>query len=346
MSSVNEVEESMRPDNHRVIVWSTGGIGSLAIGAVQGRPDQDLVGVWVHSPDKVGRDAGELANGIPIGVKATNDAGALLALEPDCVIYGACGPERDAAAVPDYVRLLEAGVNVITTTSTHLVNPASFPPRWLSVLEAAAAKGGATLYAAGINPGFALDQLPLVLATQSKSINSIYLAEIGLYDDYAAVDTMRTMLGFGMPLSFEPVIGMPGVIAAAFGGEVKLIADELGLALDEIIQLFDRVVTERPLDVAFGHVEAGTCGAIRMRATGVVKGRDVITFEHVTRLAPEVAPDWPNASGAVTYRIIIDGDPDLDCTLVPSLKDPEAAGIGWMSSGAGAMMATAKIAMG
>src|ERR1700722_6910074 len=99
----------------RVVVWATGGIGSIAIHAIQKRPNLDLVGVWVHSPEKEGKDAGELANGEPIGPKAPNHAHALIAPKPDCVIYAASGPERDALAISDYVRLLEAGINVVTT---------------------------------------------------------------------------------------------------------------------------------------------------------------------------------------------------------------------------------------
>jgi len=90
-----------------------------------------LVGVWVYSPGKVGKDAGELAGGEPIGVTATNDADALIGLAPDCVVYAASGPERDAAAVRDYLRLLEAGINVVSTSSTSLVHPPSyFAPDW------------------------------------------------------------------------------------------------------------------------------------------------------------------------------------------------------------------------
>jgi hypothetical protein len=256
-------------------------------------------------------------------------------------VYAACGPQRDAAAVPDYVTLLAAGINVVTTTTTDLVNPDAFHPRWRAQLEEAAVRGGASLYAPGINPGFALDQLVLALATQSRHIDAIELHEIGLYDDYAAVETMSNVLGFGRDLDFEPLIGMPGVISVAFGALVQFVASHLGVEIDEVRQEFDRRVTDRPLDVAFGAVAAGTCGAIRMRATGVAAGRELIVLEHVTRLAPDIAPDWPTGPGAVTYRIRIAGDPDLECTLVPSLKDPTAAGIGWMSSGAGAMMATA-----
>jgi hypothetical protein len=169
----------------RVVVWATGGIGSIAIRAIQRRPDIELVGVWVHSEEKVGKDAGELANGEPIGLAATNDADALIGLKPDCVIYAASGPERDALAIPDYVKLLEAGINVDTTSTTRLVNPHAYEPaEWRDQLVAAAKQGQVSPYASGIEPGFAADYLPLVLSTQSSSIEKIHAFEIGLYDNY------------------------------------------------------------------------------------------------------------------------------------------------------------------
>jgi 2,4-diaminopentanoate dehydrogenase len=160
----------MADGSHRVVVWATGGIGSIAIRAIQQRPNLDLIGVWVHSDDKVGKDAGELANGEPIGLAATNDADALIALKPDCVIYAASGPERDALAIPDYVKLLEAGINVVTTSTTRLVNPHAYEPReWRDQLLAAAKQGQVSLYASGIEPGFAADYLPLVLPSRRRS---------------------------------------------------------------------------------------------------------------------------------------------------------------------------------
>jgi 2,4-diaminopentanoate dehydrogenase len=174
----------MTAGKYRLVVWATGGIGSIAIRTITNRPDLELVGVWVHSDDKVGKDAGELANGDPIGVKATNDADALIALNPDCVVYAASGPERDALAIPDYVKLLEAGINVVTTSTTRLVNPHAYEPaEWREQMVAAAKQGQVSLYASGIEPGFAADYLPLVLST-SSSIESIHSYEIGLYDDY------------------------------------------------------------------------------------------------------------------------------------------------------------------
>ena len=197
--------------------------------------DLDLVGVWVHSDDKVGKDAGELANGEPIGLAATNDADALIALKPDCVIYAASGPERDALAIPDYVKLLEAGINVVTTSTTRLVNPHAYEPaEWRDQLVAAAKQGQVSLYASGIEPGFAADYLPLVLSTQSSSIEKIHAFEIGLYDDYGVPDIMSDALGFGRPLDYQPWIGFPGAIAGEWQGQIRLIADALGVEVQEV----------------------------------------------------------------------------------------------------------------
>lgn len=327
---------------HRVVVWATGGIGSIAIRAIHQRPNLDLVGVWVHSPEKDGKDAGELANGDPIGLAATTDADALIALKPDCVVYAASGPERDALAIPDYVKLLSAGINVVTTSTTRLVNPHAYEPaEWRDQLAAAAKEGRVSLYASGIEPGFAADYLPLVLTTQSASIEKIHSYEIGLYDDYGVPDIMSDAMGFGRPLDYQPWIGFPGAIAGEWQGQIRLIADALGVEVQEVRETFDRALTDRTLEVAMGTVEAGTCGALRMQAIGVVDGREAIVIEHVTRLAPDVAPEWPTLPGALGYRVVITGQPDIDCTMAATLRDRRKAGIEGMTSGAGAMVATA-----
>lgn len=328
--------------SHRVVVWATGGIGSIAIRAIQHRPELDLVGVWVHSDEKVGKDAGELANGEPIGLAATNDADALIALKPDCVIYAAAGPERDALAIPDYVKLLGAGLNVVSTSTTRLINPHEYEPvEWREQMAAAAKQGQATLYASGIEPGFAADYLPLVLSTQSSQIEKIHCYEMGLYDDYGVPDIMINGLGFGQPLDFQPWISYPGAIAGEWRGQLKLVADALGGELEEVRESYDRAATNRTLEVAMGTVEAGTCGALRMQAIGVVNGREAIVIEHVTRLAHDVAPEWPSGIGDLSYRVQITGEPDIDCTLASTLRDPKRAGISGMTSGAGAMVSTA-----
>ena len=228
----------------RVAVWSTGGIGTIAIRAIQRRPDLELVGVWVHSPEKEGRDAGELADIGPIGLAATNDVDAILGAGVDCVVYAAQGPEQDAASVPDYVKLLSAGVNVSTTSSWALLNPATYEPTWRAQLEAAAAEGGASIYATGIEPGFAADQLPLLLTTMSNSITSIRASEIAMYDTYPVEFMMKEVMGFGKSLDdADALLGLPGSILSAWAPGINLIADAFGAELDGIREQFDAAAT-------------------------------------------------------------------------------------------------------
>jgi 2,4-diaminopentanoate dehydrogenase len=319
----------------RTVVWSTGGVGAHAVGAVADRPDLDLVGVWVHSPDKEGVDAGTLTGRDEVGVIATRDADALVALRPDCVVYAASGPERDAAAIPDYTRLLRAGINVVTTTSTGLIYPPAYhSDEWRTELESAAAQGGATLYASGIFPGFASDELALVLATQSRRIDRLTVTEISLNDHYPVGDIMRNGMGFGMPLDFEPLLQTPGFIEMAWRAPIHLIADALGADVTDVCGRMDRRVTDRDIEVAFGTIPAGTCGAVRTRAAGVVDGREAIVVEHLIRMSRDVAPDWPSSDSDATYLVEIDGDPDVHCTL--TLGEAEGRG-----AGSAAMAATA-----
>ena len=94
---------------YRVIQWATGGVGRAAIEGVLAHPDLELAGAWVHSRAKDGADLGTLVGRDAIGVTATNDVDALLALDADCVLYS------PFMADPEVVRaILESGKNVVT----------------------------------------------------------------------------------------------------------------------------------------------------------------------------------------------------------------------------------------
>jgi len=317
----------------RVVVWSTGGVGSIAIDAIRGRPDLELVGVWVHSPEKVGKDAGELAGGDAIGIQATNNAAELIALQPDCVVYAASGPDRDAGAVPDYLKLLRAGINVVSTSSTSLVYPpAYYSPEWREQLEEAAKSGNASFYASGIFPGFGSDQLALLLSTQSKKIRTLKVTEVALNDHYPVADVMMNGMGFGHPLDFEPLLKSPGFIEMAWRAPIYLIAAGLGVDVDEVRGTLDRRLTDRDIDVAFGTIKAGTCGAVSTRAAGVVNGREAIVVEHIIRMARDVAPDWPESEFDASYHVDIEGDPDIHCSMNVGAAEGHGAGHAAMSA--------------
>ena len=89
---------------YRVVQWTTGNVGVQSVKAILDRPDLELVGCYAWSDDKVGRDVGELCGLDPVGIAATNDVDALLALQPDCVVYNPMWLDVD-----EMVRILDVG---------------------------------------------------------------------------------------------------------------------------------------------------------------------------------------------------------------------------------------------
>jgi hypothetical protein len=92
-----------------VVQWATGGVGKAAIEGVLSHPDLELVGCWVHSAEKHGKDVGEILGIEPVGVEATSRAEEILALDADCVVYSPLVPNDDEVAA-----LLRSGKSVVT----------------------------------------------------------------------------------------------------------------------------------------------------------------------------------------------------------------------------------------
>lgn len=311
-----------------VAVISTGAVGSLAIQSIVRRFDTTLVAVWVHSADKAGRDVGDLVGLDPVGVTTTASIDEVLAAGPQVVVYTASGPELDAVNVPIYLRLLEAGVDVITVSSPWLIYPPAADPGLVAKLTAAAQAGGSTLYASGLEPGFVGDHLVSLLSSLSDTVNSVRTQEIFRYDTYANQFLMRDVFGFGLPLSQTPIMEMHGVQSMTWGPPVQFAAAALGMKLDRIRETYERRETPRELHVASGVIAAGTCGAIRMETIGVVDGRDALVIEHINRMTADIAPDWPDAARDGTYRVVIDGRPSMTCELtIGDESDPAIHGM-------------------
>lgn len=249
----------------------------------------------------------------PTGVLACGDAAEVLAARPDCICYAASGPQGDAIAVPDYVRFLEAGIDVVTVSTAALVYPPAYDAANRELLTAAALRGGATLYASGIEPGFAADQFVLTMLTMSKTVRSIRIQELFCYDAYPVEFVMREVFGFGHALDHRPIMAHSGAQAATWSAPVRMIADAMGAELESVRETYERALTPRRLEVACGVIEADTVGAVRFETIGVIGGRDAIVVEHVNRMAMDLAPDWPSAAQDGTYRVDIDGDPEMHC---------------------------------
>ncbi len=306
---------------HRVIQWATGNVGAAALPAIIRHPDLDLVGVVVHSADKAGKDAGDLCGLPTTGVTATNDVDAALALDADVVSYMATGDLRPDDAVADMCRILEAGMNVVSTSVVSLVYPPAGDERLVKMLDAACRKGGTSAFTSGIDPGFANDLLPMTITGFCERIDAVRIQEILNYDTYDQAEVLFDTMGFGQALDAEPVLFWPGAVTLAWGGVVEMIADSLDVELDEIRETHERLPAPETFDVAAGTVEKGTTAALHFEVIGVVGGRDAIVVEHYTRLRDDLAPEWPEQPRGGGYIITVDGSPSFRCELTMEGED-------------------------
>lgn len=315
----------------RVIQWSTGNVGRHAARLIANHPDLELVGMWVHSADKVGRDAGEIVGIDPLGVTATDDVDALLALGADCVCYTATADLRPNEAIDDMARILASGANVVSSSVVPLLYPPHVDPMMRAPLEDACTTGATSCFTSGIDPGWANDLLPLVLTGTCEYIESVRMMEIVNYATYAQPEVLFGTMGFGQPLDATPLLLTPGVLSFAWGGVVRGIAAALGADLDELelVEIHERLSAPERIDLGFGVVEAGTTAALRFEVQGRIAGRERVVLEHVTRLDDALAPDWPQPAGDSGYRVKVSGNPNytLDLQMMGDDGDHNTAGL-------------------
>ncbi|MFC9978502.1 diacylglycerol kinase [Gordonia sp. NPDC127522] len=299
----------------RVVEWSTGTVGRHAIAGIDARPDLELVGVWVSDPAKFGRDAGELAGlDRELGVAATGDRDALIALKPDCIVHTAMTDDRVMESIEDLIFFVENGINVVSSGPVVLQFPQGIQPdSLLDRIAAAGAAGGASLHVNGIDPGFANDALPLAMTSLSQRIDEIRCQEIADYSTYYQPVVMRDLFGFGQPLDTTPLLFAPGILSMGWGSVVRQIAAGLDLVLDEpLVERVERVEADRDYSTVSVEIPKGTMAAVRFEVTGQVDGVDRIVLEHYTRTHPDQCPDWPNPNeGDGCYRIAISGEPEM-----------------------------------
>jgi len=300
---------------YRVIQWSTGNVGRHATRLIARHPDLELVGLWVHDPAKAGRDAGELVGTDRIGVTATDNADELLSVDADCVCYTATADTRITEAIDDLARILGSGKNVVSSSVVPLVFPPHVDPSLRAPLEQACVEAGVSCFTSGIDPGWANDLLPLVLTGACERVESLRVMEVVNYATYAQPTVLFDTMGFGHPLDHVPLLLVPGILSLAWGGVVKVLAAGLGVEIEELREVHERVPAPERIDLGFGVVEAGTSAALRFEVQGIVEGKARIVLEHVTRLDDTLAPDWPQPAGRSGYRVIVQGNPSYTCDV-------------------------------
>lgn len=267
----------------RIVQWTTGNVGQRAARAVLDHPELELVGCYAWSPDKAGRDIGELIGSDTLGLAATNDIDALLALQPDCVVYTPKFP-----AVDELVRILEAGINVIATSG--FITGHALGEDGRQRIQQACERGGSSIFGSGANPGF-LNLLGLVSSVLSDRVDRITVTESVDSTGYDSPET-EIPCGFGRPIDDPELTVMARSGTAVFEDAVRMMADALGMPIDEIHFEGDFARTTEHLDLGSWSIEANCVAGIATSWQGRLNGETVLDLKTVWRKGQTLDPDW------------------------------------------------------
>jgi 4-hydroxy-tetrahydrodipicolinate reductase len=321
---------------YRVMQWTTGNVGRRTLRALIENPLYDLVGVYAHGGGKVGQDAGDLCGlGRKTGILATNDVEALIALKPDACVFTPMWSDVDATC-----RLLEAGINVVTTA-------AFITGLWMGEdkrarLEAAAQKGGATLFGSGINPGFA--NIMAITSTQVcarvDQIRVLESVDSTAYDSWAT----EIKVGFGQRPGAPNLVENARQSTEVFSDAVEMTADAMGVTLDEITFDIDYFLATADNELGYATIRKGEITAVDGRWRGRVGGKDFVVLRFQWLKGPNVEPGFEVRHG---YFIEIDGQPNVRThfTLAPphDWNEPDYMGLAMIGTGMPAVNAIASV---
>ena len=303
----------------RVVQWATGGVGRAAIEGVLSHPDLELVGCWVHSADKDGKDVGEIIGSDPVGVAATTSAEEILALDADCVVYSPLVPSDDEVAA-----LLRSGKSVVTPVGWIYPDPAK-----VEGLEAACREGGSTLHGTGIHPGGITERFPLMISAVSARITHVRAEEFSDIRTYGAPDVIRHVMAFGGTPEEALASPMASLLGGGFRSAVRMVVSEMGFDADPRIETLQEVaVATAPIDSPIGVIEPGLVAARRFDWRALVDGVPVVTATVNWLMGEEnLDPGWSFGPEGERFEVEVTGDPSVKLTFKGLQPETVEAGL-------------------
>ncbi|OAT66964.1 dihydrodipicolinate reductase [Mycobacteroides immunogenum] len=290
---------------YRVAQWATGEVGKAAIKAVLAHPELELVGCWVHSPEKTGVDVGELIGQAPIGVTTTNSLDDIVSLQADCVIYSPLLPNPSEVAA-----LLASQKNVVTPVGWF------YPDSSGRDLDTTAREAGVTLHGTGIDPGGITDLYPLIFSSMTSAVTYVRAEEYSDIRTYGAPDVIRHIMKFGGTPE-EAVSGpMPKLLGGGFKQSLRMILDGMGFADVTIRPDLKVAVATADIDSPIGTIRPGSVAGQQFSWEAFV-GDEAVARIAVNWLMGEehLDPGWSFGPSGPRYEVEVRGTPSSSCTI-------------------------------
>lgn len=288
---------------YRVLQFGLGPIGVGVARAVVESPNLSLVGAVDMAETLRGQEVAPLLGlAEPLGVRVRPTVEEALADSPaDVAVH--CAGSFLAQATDQFVALAEAGLNVVSTCE-ELSYPYFHHPAEARRIDEAAKAHGVSVLATGVNPGFVMDLLPIVLSTVSRNVQRVSVHRV--VNAGSRRIPLQRKVGAGMTVEeFEAKAAAGKLGHVGLVESVAMISDALGLGVERITEELRPQTATRRIEAADRLIEPGQVAGINQRARGFV-GEEVVIDLH---LEMYVGADDPQD------RVVLIGTPDLRVTI-------------------------------
>jgi 4-hydroxy-tetrahydrodipicolinate reductase len=315
----------------RVVCYGLGPIGIGIARLALARAGVEVVGAIDLDPQKIGRDLGALVGAADAGVIVSGDAAATLAdARPDVVLHATSSALAKVAE--QLAQIAKAGAQVVSTCE-ELAYPWTAQPQLAAELDATARRAGVTLLGTGVNPGYAMDALPLMLTAPCAAVRSVRVLRV--VDAARRRGPLQRKVGAGLtPAEFEARVKSGLVRHVGLPESLHMLATRLGWQLDKMDDSIAAVLAESAISTEFVEVAAGQVAGVRQVARGFIGGREVLNLE----LQMYVGAAEPRDS------VAIDGDPPVQMTIAGGLHGDIATAAIVLNAAASVMRAAPGLA--
>lgn len=299
------VEAYVQGEKIRTIHYGIGAMGAEVVRLAVNRPDIEIVGAIDTHPAKASRDLGEAAGvGRTLGITVSYEPEPILKdVYADLVVHST--GSSLTSVYPQIMSIVSAEKSVISSCE-ELAFPWVRYPEIARKLDRRARETGVRILGTGVNPGFVMDLLPLMLATACQQVKSIHASRI--VDVASRRMQLQSKVGVGLTLQgFQRAAAEGGIGHVGLRESALMIADTLSWRLDDITETMEPVLAQEKRKTDYFSVERGDVAGVRQSARGLMGGREVVRLDLEMSLAAKDPHDAIEIDGKPPIKVIIPG---------------------------------------
>jgi hypothetical protein len=289
----------------RVVQFGVGPIGASILRLMRQKHSLEIVGAIDKDPAKAGRDIGEVAGAkeAPWGITVSSSAASVLAKPVDVVLHTTSSYLPDV--MDELLECVSAGSCVVSTCE-ELAYPFRKHPELSARLDAAAKEEGVAIVGTGVNPGFVMDKLLLVLSAAAQRVD--FAKATRIVDASKRRLPLQKKIGAGMtPEEFRSQVAAGIIKHHGLPESIALVADGLGFALDEITETIEPVIATETVKTEFLEVSPGQVAGVHQIARGIWEGEDKIFMELQMYVGAKQPADTVEVRGEPNLTMTIPG---------------------------------------